>query len=79
VLAVVLGLASSVAWGVADFTGGVASRRAAALTVVALSQAVGLAMALALLAIVRPDVPPAGQLALGALAGLCGVVGLVAF
>lgn len=78
-LAIVLGLASSVSWGVADFIGGVASRRAAALTVVALSQAVGLAMALALLAIVRPDLPSSGQLALGALAGLSGVVGLVAF
>jgi len=79
VLAVALGLFSGLSWGVADFLGGMASRRAAVLGVVALSQAVGLAITLAALAIVHPDVPPARELAMGALAGLSGVVGLVAF
>ena len=36
-LAVALGLLSGLSWGVADFFGGVASRRAAALAVVVLS------------------------------------------
>lgn len=78
-LVVVLGLASSVSWGLADFLGGISSRRAPAVLVVALSQAVGLALALALLAAVRPDVPTTSDLALGVAAGLTGVLGLVAF
>ena len=44
--AVVLGLVSGLSWGVADFLGGLASRRAAAFAVVALSQAAGLVVAL---------------------------------
>lgn len=78
-LAVALGLISGLSWGVADFLGGIASRRAAVLTVVALSQAVGLAISLAALAIVRPGIPPASEMVFGALAGISGVVGLVAF
>ncbi len=78
-LTVALGLISGLSWGVADFLGGIASRRAAVLSVVALSQAVGLGLALAALAVLRPDLPPMRELALGALAGLSGVVGLVAF
>lgn len=78
-LAVVLGLASGLSWGVADFLGGLASRRAAALTVVALSQGVGLALALMVLAILRPDAPSGTSLLLGLAAGLSGVIGLMAF
>lgn len=78
-LAVALGLVSSLSWGVADFLGGVASRRASALAVVALSQTIGLGLALALLAVARPGVPPARDLLLGVLAGVSGVAGLVAF
>jgi drug/metabolite transporter (DMT)-like permease len=79
VLAVALGLLSGVTWGVADFFGGVASRRAAVLAVVGLSQGIGFVLALAGLLILRPDVPPASSIALGVLAGLSGVAGLVAF
>lgn len=78
-LAIALGLLSGLSWGLADFMGGLASRRAAVLSVVALSQAVGLALALVALAMVRPGIPPAGEMALGALAGLSGLIGLVAF
>lgn len=78
-LAVVLGLAGGASWGTSDFLGGLASRRARALTVVALSQAVGLVLAGAVLLALRPDVPPAHQIALGALAGISGAGGLVAF
>lgn len=59
--------------------GGIASRRAAVFSVVALSQGVGLLLALAGVAILRPEVPPARELLFGALAGLSGVLGLVAF
>jgi len=59
VLAVALGLASSLSWGVADFFGGLASRRAPAIAVVAYSQAAGLALALVALALMRPSLPSA--------------------
>lgn len=75
----VLGLCSGLSWGVADFLGGLASRRASVLWVVGLSQAVGLAIGLAALAILRPGLPPGRELLLSIAAGLVGVVGLVAF
>ncbi len=78
-LAVVLGLLSGLSWGVADFFGGVASRRAAVLAVVVLAQCVGLLLILSVVVIVRPDVPPAGDLALASLSGVAGLVGLAAF
>lgn len=78
-LALALGLASGLSWGVADFLGGLASRRAAVLGVVALSQIVGLIMAVAVLAVVRPPMPPGRELAVSLLAGVAGLVGIVAF
>ncbi len=78
-LAIALGLASGLSWGVGDFLGGLASRRAHAFTVVALSQAAGLVLALILLALARPDAPGAGGYALGIAAGACGALGLAAF
>lgn len=78
-LAVVLGLLSGLSWGVADFFGGVASRRAAVLGVVVLSQVVGLAVILAVLAATRPELPPARELAFAAAAGAVGLAGLAAF
>ncbi|HSJ73412.1 MAG TPA: EamA family transporter, partial [Miltoncostaeaceae bacterium] len=78
-LPIALGLASSLSWGVADFFGGLASRRASAIPVVAYSQAAGLALALAALAVTRPSVPSADAYGLGILAGVSGVVGLAAF
>ena len=77
--AVVLGLVSGLSWGVADFLGGLASRRAAPFAVVALSQAAGLVVALVVVAVLRPDLPPPDKALLGALAGLSGVIGLMAF
>lgn len=78
-LAVVLGLASGLSWGVADFLGGLASRRAAALSVVAVSQTAGLAIILVVLGVARPAMPPASHLLFGVAAGVAGVVGLAAF
>jgi len=66
---VVLALAAAAAFGAADFLGGLASRRAPIVTVILVSQAVGLGF----LAILAPLLdPPAGTeaLAFGALAGL---------
>jgi drug/metabolite transporter (DMT)-like permease len=70
------GLATAAAWGTADFAGGIASRRAVPLVVTAASQAIGL-VALAIAAVVlRPPPPPWEALAVGAIAGVGGGLGL---
>src|SRR5207253_1104450 len=46
VFGIALGLASSVAWGVSDFLGGLTTRRASALSVLIVSQPIGLVLAL---------------------------------
>ena len=78
-LAIALGLASSLSWGVADFFGGSASRRAPAIAVVAFSQAAGLALALVALALTRPSLPSPAAYGLGIAAGVTGAIGLAAF
>jgi len=77
-LAVLLALGSSAVWGVADFSGGLMSRRLPALTVTVVSQGAGFVALLAVLA------AHGGRLDgrsfwLGLLAGLGGGVGLAAF
>lgn len=73
---VLWGVATGAAWGVADFAGGLASRRAAPIAVTAGSQVIGLIGLLVALLILRPDAPVGETLALGALAGLAGGLGL---
>lgn len=75
---VFFGLGSAVAFGSGDFSGGFASRRVSGLTVAGGAQAVGLALLLVLLAFTRPQLPSPGALALAALAGALGGIGLVA-
>jgi drug/metabolite transporter (DMT)-like permease len=71
-----LALGSALLYGAADFTGGLATKRAGTIPVVLLSQASGLAL-LALLLPVLPDaVPNRLDLLWGALAGLTGGVGV---
>jgi uncharacterized membrane protein len=79
VIAILLGLGSSLSWGVADFLGGVASRRGGVLAVVVLSQAAGLVVLLVLVGALRVGPPPAHEYALGMAAGALGAGGLVAF
>jgi drug/metabolite transporter (DMT)-like permease len=70
------GLATAAAWGTADFAGGIASRRAVPVVVTAASQVIGL-IALAVAAVVlRPPLPPWEALAVGAVAGIGGGLGL---
>jgi drug/metabolite transporter (DMT)-like permease len=73
---VLWGVATGAAWGVADFAGGLASRRAAPIAVTAGSQVIGLVGLLVALLVLRPDAPVGETLALGALAGLAGGLGL---
>lgn len=77
-MAMVLALASAVVYGMADFAGGLASRRATAAAVVALSQAAGLVAVVLLLPWLGGDPTPA-DLAWGAAAGVAGGLGLLLF
>ncbi len=77
-LGVLFGLGSAIAFGSGDFTGGFAARRVNGFTVAGMAHATGLVLVLGLLAVLRPPLPSAGSLAIGAVAGIFGGVGLVA-
>jgi drug/metabolite transporter (DMT)-like permease len=73
---VLLGLASAITWGTGDFGGGLLSRRAPLLSVVAVTQLVGMVAALAV-AIARGEPVPQGpDVAWAVGAGLCGMLGI---
>jgi drug/metabolite transporter (DMT)-like permease len=77
-LAVLLALASSVTWGVADFGGGLLSRRLSTVAVTVVSQTAGFAALLVVL--VARGAPLNGRsFAIGLAAGAGGGAGLVAF
>jgi drug/metabolite transporter (DMT)-like permease len=76
VIAVALALGASALWGVGDFLGGITSRRLAAVTVVALSQVVGLAAVLAVAAVAGGSFLSAEGVAAACAAGLAGAIGL---
>ena len=78
-IAVVLGLTSSLCWGIADFMGGVASRRISVLTVLVISQIVGLLLLLVVVAIRAEGPPEVHHLAVAALSSVAGVGALAAF
>jgi drug/metabolite transporter (DMT)-like permease len=79
VLGIALGLASSVAWGVSDFLGGQQSRRIAALSVLLVSQPVGLALALVVALIAGGSALSGADAILGIVAGAIVVLALGAF
>jgi len=70
---------ASVTFGVADFVGGFASRRVAAVTVVAGSQLVALVAIVAAAPLFSDGAPPASDLAWGFGAGMAGAVALAVF
>lgn len=75
-----LGLAAAVLWGCGDFLGGFASRRARALAVATISQVTGTLLLVFILLGGGPEgLPPWDRLAPGLLAGVVGVVALLAF
>ena len=78
-LAIALSLTASCAWGVADFSAGLMSRRLSVLTVMVCVQLVGLVVS-ALLVLVSGDRFPHGDAVAGAvLAGCSGLTGLTIF
>ena len=79
VLGVLLGLASSVSWGISDFLGGVQSRRVPALTVLLVSQPVGLVLALGFALTVGGDALDGGDVALAIGAGVVVSLALAGF
>ena len=77
-MARILALGGAVVFGAADFMGGLASRRWAAIPVVVVSQAIGLVLLLLSLLII--SVPfPLRDFWIGALAGIAGFSGLIFF
>lgn len=78
-MTVALGLLSSLLWGVSDFLGGTASRRARAVAVIGVSQAVALVALVLVAAGTAAWRADRGYLVPGVTAGLVGLVALSAF
>src|SRR5204863_2285366 len=78
-LAVALGLGSSLFWGLADFGGGLQSRRFPLIAVLVVSQAVGLAGIALIVALSGQPAPPLADLWPAAAGGAGGLLALAAF
>jgi drug/metabolite transporter (DMT)-like permease len=76
---IVFGLAASLCWGSGDFSGGLASRRANASSVVLAAYAVGFVLMVTLAVIWKEPFPDLVDVMWGGLAGVAGVLGLLAF
>lgn len=76
-MSVVLALGAAVVFGSADFLGGLASRRRAALAVAFGTQAAGFAALLLVLPLLPPATVTGSDIAIGALGGLFGSSGVV--
>ena len=75
-MAALLALGGALCWGVGDFLGGLASRRLAVITVLAVSQAIGLAGLFLWVLVAGDAFPGISQLLPAAAAGIAGLVGL---
>jgi drug/metabolite transporter (DMT)-like permease len=73
-----LALGASIAWGGSDFLAGLVTRRLPVLTVLVLSQAAGLVLLLALLALAGQPPPPGDAVLIAAGAGLAEIAGFAA-
>jgi drug/metabolite transporter (DMT)-like permease len=78
-IAVALALAASLSWGIADFGGGIGTRRVHVAWALVVSQAAGLVLVGALALATQPHPPSGGELAWGAFGGAMGAAGLGAF
>jgi drug/metabolite transporter (DMT)-like permease len=79
VLAIALGLGSSVCWGLADFLGGLQSRRLPVAAVLLFSQAAGLVGIVAIVAAFGGPAPSLADMVPAVAAGLAGTIALSAF
>jgi drug/metabolite transporter (DMT)-like permease len=78
VIAVVLALGAAVAWGTADYLGGLKSRVAATIVVVAVGQFTGLVLVAIVVVADADGLPEARYVAYAVLAGFAGAVGIAA-
>jgi drug/metabolite transporter (DMT)-like permease len=76
VAAIALALTASVLWGIGDFLGGVTARRVATVTVVAISQVIGLAAVLVVALVAGGGLESGAAYAAAAAAGVAGAIGL---
>lgn len=76
-LAILLGLAAGIGWGVSDFIAGLAGRRVSPIMVGFIAQVTGLIVVALILLSVRPEGPSGAQIQWGALAGVCVAVGTI--
>jgi drug/metabolite transporter (DMT)-like permease len=76
---IIFGLAASLCWGSGDFSGGLASRRANASSVVIAAYAIGFVLLVALALLWKESFPSSLDIVWGALAGLAGAIGLISF
>jgi drug/metabolite transporter (DMT)-like permease len=74
---ILLGLASALTWGAADFGGGITSRRAPVLGVALLVQPAGLLAAVSIALLRGEPAPDPGTIGLAMLAGVAGATGLI--
>jgi len=77
-LLILFGLSSAFSWGAGDFSGGLASKRTSAYTVVVISQFVSLLILVGGIYLVSNESFSMEAAIWGAIAGVCGAVGLVA-
>ena len=77
-MAALLAIAGALGWGVGDFLGGIASRRLAVLTVLVISQAVGLVGVYIWVALAGDSFPGVGELLPAAGGGVAALAGLAA-
>jgi drug/metabolite transporter (DMT)-like permease len=77
-MSVPFALSAAVTYGIADFAGGLAARRASVLVVTAVAQAAGL-LGLVPAVLVLGGVPSAAALAFGGAAGVAGAAGLLLY
>lgn len=78
-LAIVYGLASAAVWGAGDFSGGLAAKRTDVFRVVLFAHVVGLCAMFGLALYFGERAPTYYDLLFGALAGLAGMIGVLAF
>jgi drug/metabolite transporter (DMT)-like permease len=78
-IGVALALAASLSWGIADFGGGIGTRRVQVVWVLVVSQLAGLVLVGALALVTQPHPPSGRELAWGAFGGVMGAVGLGSF
>jgi drug/metabolite transporter (DMT)-like permease len=78
-IGVLLALAASLSWGLADFGGGLGARRTQLVWVLVVSQVAGLALVGVMYLATRPQAPTGREYAWGVFAGVMGIVGLSAF